>query len=973
MPVRRKFSSSPQAALDDFEAAERAVRSAGVEKSDAIADVLYLQAATLNILGRQNDAVERDRAAIVMNAGLHGALARRTSYARQHLGELYATQERWRLAYETFAAVAPTVDTYTDESDAKDVASFDIAYAAALTKTSRFGDASARLLSALRLRAAAFGNRSMEVAETFERDGALEAQRGNYATSFSRYETAAGLAVALKADDTAEMARIGIGIGTDYHATGDFGHAEPPLRFALNYGKTHGATRFVKDASSELSMLLIDEGRISEGVDVLVASMPELADTPLPRATPVPVHTQDPETSIADMKTQNGRIEGDYGADTLEYVRSLMELEGLQVRAKHFEDARSTLARADAILQRIVKPEHPLRGDVLRARADVELQTGDLDASDRDDTAAVAIFVQQLGKNVERTIDTQLHLGAAYLKADRYADARPLILTAADSSLKNFQTSAAYASESDRVDYVRFSGSFAYDAVMQMCWDHCAADPDLVQRSLNYTLGLKGAIARNVRDLRTRIATAGGDSLRRFDAIRALRARIAALRFAGDFGETATQEKIKTLTDQANLEEGRLSRDSAAYAASLSGKSATWHDVAGRLDANDAAIVMTRTPFKDSPYRYLAFVIRRDGPPAAVPLTDEDTLEGKPLASYRALEEADERAAAPPLSGALYDAVWKPLEPSLAGAKRIFVAPDGDLSQINLAVMPDDSGRMLFESRDVRVVSSLSDLLYARAPKAAGGSPAALLVGDPDFGARPDGATVATVTRDAVRSVDLRDVKTALVSPLPGTRREIEDVGALLRAHDWRVTKLVGDGATKAAIERARSPRVMHLATHGFFLDPPSQHVYGTAAFDDDPMLRSGLLLAGATESLRREDASASGILTAFEASNLRLDGTELVVLSACDTGLGTVELSDGVFGLRRAFHEAGASNVMMSMWTVPDRETHELMKSFYRYWLGGAEMHAALARAMRDERAVVVGRYGKDLPRMWGAFVIDG
>ena len=137
-----------------------------------------------------------------------------------------------------------------------------------------------------------------------------------------------------------------------------------------------------------------------------------------------------------------------------------------------------------------------------------------------------------------------------------------------------------------------------------------------------------------------------------------------------------------------------------------------------------------------------------------------------------------------------------------------------------------------------------------------------------------------------------------------------------------------------------------------------------------------GLFFAGAD---RAESGAApavgldDGVLTAYQAAQLDLQGTELVVLSACETGLGEQKNGEGVFGLRRGLQEAGAEAVLMSMWSVPDRETQELMALFYQNWLGGLDKHEALRQAQMKEREVVRQRYGKDLPFYWGAFVLVG
>jgi CHAT domain-containing protein len=142
-------------------------------------------------------------------------------------------------------------------------------------------------------------------------------------------------------------------------------------------------------------------------------------------------------------------------------------------------------------------------------------------------------------------------------------------------------------------------------------------------------------------------------------------------------------------------------------------------------------------------------------------------------------------------------------------------------------------------------------------------------------------------------------------------------------------------------------------------------------------MLRSGLYFAAADRTLAGKPSPPgldNGVLTALEAGNLNLTGTQLVVLSACDTGQGDVKNGEGVFGLRRALEEAGAQSVLMSLWSVPDKETLELMQRFYAKWLSGVEVHQALKDAQLEMREQVkLAHDGKDLPYYWGAFVLVG
>jgi CHAT domain-containing protein len=306
-------------------------------------------------------------------------------------------------------------------------------------------------------------------------------------------------------------------------------------------------------------------------------------------------------------------------------------------------------------------------------------------------------------------------------------------------------------------------------------------------------------------------------------------------------------------------------------------------------------------------------------------------------------------------------------------------------------------GRLLMEKYDLRIVSSTKDIL--RDPRKTTSSDIAVLVGNPAFDfddaqeraaieslhAADAAAHVAPELRAEVSSLRSCDLEGAALKPLPGTQVEVEEISSLLEKQRWRVQVYTQQKALKETVMEVKGPRVLHLATHGFF-EPDQQKAeqretdqHSTneqPASVEDPMLRSGLFFAGANRGLSGHATAADlddGVLTAYEASQIDLQGTELVVLSACETGLGEVAAGEGVFGLRRALQVAGADSVLMSMWAVPDKETQELMALFYEKWLAGKDKHVALREAQLEMRARVKARYGEDRPQYWGAFVIVG
>jgi len=234
--------------------------------------------------------------------------------------------------------------------------------------------------------------------------------------------------------------------------------------------------------------------------------------------------------------------------------------------------------------------------------------------------------------------------------------------------------------------------------------------------------------------------------------------------------------------------------------------------------------------------------------------------------------------------------------------------------------------------------------------------------------------------------------------PLPWTKKEVEAIDALLSpsptpSHQGRGTALLytGKEAKEEVLLQTRAPRILHLATHGFFLEeqdvsgvvqntlPRSIFVVSEPSVPADllrfenPLLRSGIALAGANKATGEEGRS-EGIVTAEKILGLKLRGTDLVVLSACETGLGDVQVGEGVYGLRRAFTQAGTKSLVMSLWSVPDKETQELMVQFYKNILSGKLTRCqALRQAALQEMQIVKERYSHPHPLYWGAFVFLG
>jgi CHAT domain-containing protein len=382
--------------------------------------------------------------------------------------------------------------------------------------------------------------------------------------------------------------------------------------------------------------------------------------------------------------------------------------------------------------------------------------------------------------------------------------------------------------------------------------------------------------------------------------------------------------------------------------------------------------------------RYLALLLFPDGRTSAVDLGPAELLDAAVARLHRALASRDVLVEGP--ARALYSLAFQPLRPHLGGVRRVYLAPDGQLGLIPFESFHDGRG-FLVDSYTFTYLTSGKELLPR--PDDIVARHSVIVFADPDFSAAPEADPPRMAVADApdvVRSYPIeqffatrRDVGAWDWVPLAGTRKEAETLRALF---PW-ARLLVGRNASKGRLLGLSTPGILHIATHGFFLEdaaPPSG-ARGIAQSGPlggdlrapslpDPLLRSGLVLAGARappdvgEGGPRLDSS---LVTALELAGVNLWGTQLVVLSACDTGRGEVKLGQGVYGLRRALVVAGAETVVMSLWKVNDETTRELMEGYYQHLLAGRGRATALREAMRELR------WTQPHPHFWAPFIAMG
>ncbi|HQQ95659.1 MAG TPA: CHAT domain-containing protein [Cyclobacteriaceae bacterium] len=385
----------------------------------------------------------------------------------------------------------------------------------------------------------------------------------------------------------------------------------------------------------------------------------------------------------------------------------------------------------------------------------------------------------------------------------------------------------------------------------------------------------------------------------------------------------------------------------------------TWNQVQSALGPNEAAAELIRiSPVtgvgkaKSDSVVYAMLLIRKESEhPEITVLRQGVSLEKRFLLNYRnsIMFRLEDKTS--------YNEFWSTIATQLKGIERFYLSRDGVYNQINLNTLQNPAtNKYVIDELQLLYLTNTADLLKETPAQVV---PSAVLVGRPSY---QTGDNQQATTDDDVygtRNVladELDTFRDQDFADLPGTETEVEAISKLLTADQLKVSVLLGSSATEERIKGLEHPGILHVATHGFFVDDQASAV--------SPMIRSGIVLAGVkrTKDVQGED----GILTAYEATNLDLQGTSLVALSACQTGLGEVRNGEGVYGLQRAFVVAGARNLIMSLWKVDDQATATLMSLFYKAWSGNSN-------AMEFRKAQIEMRKLYPQPYHWGAFIMLG
>lgn len=672
-----------------------------------------------------------------------------------------------------------------------------------------------------------------------------------------------------------------------------------------------------------------------------------------------------------------------------------------------YAEAELVLMRALEVIEKSLGPESPISAYPLSDLAAIYTNQGKYAEAELLYRRALAIWEDAVG--VEHP-DYAAGM-EAFSKHHRLAGepevALDLAARAFEIRRKNFRDGSAVMSERDALTYSKFMQRSA-DGFLSAYFDIEAPDPAATRTAADVVLSTKGKASETtfVRAAEMNMLAHLGAMA---DSLRNARTLLSKLYVSG-----ATEEALgnREVLDQAT-------RDKERFEARLAASNVSYRNLQEALDADSDKIrsilrtllrrmvlveyakydYQPKQPGRAVPH-YLVLVIDRDEPMRIVDLGEASLIDGL-IERYRrhmlgisssgqwpaGADQHDYRD----LATALYEMVWKPIEDMTAEPGLVLVAPDGGLNLVPFACLMDDAGRYLVETTAIHYLSSGRDLIRLRNET----QPAKGLfaLGDPDYNAsayarlmqKPSPAQpvieIASLSTRNVRS-GCGQLRHMTVSSLPGTKHEVELIAA-----GWAdqtnepLTVCLGLEASEERLKvGGPGNRIIHLATHGYFLEGVCQPEEPTGWLGSDvgflgenPLLLSGLFLAGGNlhgagaDSLGAED----GILTAEEVTAMTLSGTQVVVLSACETGLGRVTEGEGVYGLRRAFQMAGARTVISALWPVSDEATAEMMSHLYQRH--DESMPDALRRIQLERIDDLRQANRPDHPFIWGGFIALG
>lgn len=787
--------------------------------------------------------------------------------------------------------------------------------------------------------------------------GVINDYEGKYDVAQRLYEKALELREAQLGRDNPQVGQSLNFLGNIYLKKGDYKHAEELFRRALDiyqkrYAPDHPRTTSVINNLASAYEGMGDNARAEELYKQAIASIEKR-----------------PEPDNAELATY------------------LDNLGGLYRTMGDVARARPLLMRALALREKTEGPNSPEAGRSLNNLAMTEWQAGDLKAAEEH-------FLRAL--DVQRRVHLPGHpdissvlanLALFYQVKGDNKRAVALLTEGINTSEHRLLVMIATGTEDEKRRYMA-SAANGTSAMVSLHLKSAPNDVEAARLALTTILQRKGRVLDVVSEQLSALAKSPNpEDKELLPKLRGARTRLAELELKGsadDNDEAAYQQKVRRSKEEIDALESRIS--TLAPSLTLNLKGVTIEAVQKAIPENSALVEMFlykpllkisgSAPDWGKP-RYAAYILKHTGPPAWADLDDAEKIDHD-TALLRAALRNPARTDFAARARTVDEEVMRPLRKLLGNVQQVLISPDGSLNFVPYAALTDEQNHYLDESFTFTYLTSGRDLLRMRERLPSRQGP--VVIANPLFDLPATEKQTPNGKESSAAGASLRSASfDESFRPLEGTNEEAREVSSILKG----AQVYTGARALKSVVMQVRAPSILHIATHGFFLRkqggaagaaPPGVQSAARgsgngslALIDGDPLLRSGIALSGANGL--NDGHGENGILTAMEAAGLDLHGTRLVVLSACETGIGEVQNGEGVYGLRRSLVLAGAESQMISLWKVDDDATRELMIDFYRRLQAGT----GRAEALRQVQLRMLKSEEHSHPFFWAGFILSG
>ena len=772
-----------------------------------------------------------------------------------------------------------------------------------------------------------YGNNSLRLVEPLVNKGRLILAKGDYTEADKVAQRANQIALSVYGDKSSKTASTQKLLGDIDYAIGDYDKAEENIQKALVSQEKQFGRNHIEVAKSLAQLSLI---KFYKGEDF---------------------------GPVEKMMQEAQKIMGErLGTDNPQYADILKNVAIINIAAKKYNAAFTSLTQAEGIWRAKTGSKGNINAAAIYTlTGDVFYQLKNYKKSGEFYNQARDIYEKYFSRTHPEYVKILSKQAKVYYMQKDFKKAKKNIEEALTDYENFIKCYFPALSEREKTKYWNTIKS-DFEFYNTLAFGNLDDFKDLTGKVYNYQLLTKALLLSSSIKIRERILNSSDENLKKAynDWVQKKEFLTNALSMSTE-QLTLNAIDLPSLNNEVEKLEATLSEKSELFGQSFENKKITYENVQKSIAKNEVAIEMVRYRHFDHNFTdsviYVALYVKNDGArPKAVELPEGHRMETRFFKYYRNC-----------ITGQVPDAhsykvFLEPIAKAIGINTTIFISPDGVYNQLNLEAVPTPDGKYIIDNANIVIISNTKDL-YLRKVKSKGGVPSntATMFGNPSF----------YMTASNSKSIPA----------LPGTEREVNELQDLLKQKGWKTFEYMDKSASEERVKEQESPKIFHIATHGFYSpsadeDEAQKLTSSEAQLAENPLMKSGLLLRGAGDVLDKTKYNyniESGILTAYEAMSLNLDKTDLVVLSACETGLGDISNGEGVYGLQRAFLVAGAKVLIMSMFKVDDAATQKLVLTFYKKWLTTNNMRQSFVDAKKELRVEYPD------PIYWGAFMMIG